>query len=50
MKIAGDSELLSLLWANLRRMMQASPLMDGDAYMREMENLYQQAFEDGKKV
>lgn len=49
-KIAGDSELLSLLWANLRRMMQASPLMDGDAYMREMENLYQQAFEDGKKV
>ncbi|MBE6073007.1 MAG: hypothetical protein E7202_00440 [Selenomonas ruminantium] len=49
-KIAGDLELLSLLRANLRRMMQASPLMDGAAYMREMEDLYQQAFEDGKKV
>ena len=41
-KIAGDSELLSLLRANLRRMMKASPLMDGDAYMRELEDLYQQ--------
>lgn len=39
-KIAGDTELLSLLRANLRRMMQASPLMDGDAYMRELESLY----------
>lgn len=41
-KIAGDSELLSLLRANLRRMMKASPLMDSDAYMRAVEDLYQQ--------
>ncbi|WP_415944887.1 hypothetical protein [Selenomonas montiformis] len=49
-KIAGDSELLSLLRANLRRMMQASPLMDSDAYMRAVEDLYQQLWENVKDV
>ncbi|SFH76722.1 Predicted O-linked N-acetylglucosamine transferase, SPINDLY family [Selenomonas ruminantium] len=45
-KIAGDWELLALLRANLRRMMQASPLMDGDAYMRAMESLYGRLYEE----
>ena len=40
-KIAGDSELLSLLRANLRRMMKASPLMDSAGYMQALENIYE---------
>jgi predicted O-linked N-acetylglucosamine transferase (SPINDLY family) len=44
-KIAGDSELLSLLRANLRRMMQASPIMDAAAYMRDMESLYGELYQ-----
>ncbi|TYZ27927.1 hypothetical protein FZ041_09785 [Selenomonas caprae] len=45
-KIAGDWELLALLRANLRRMMQELPLMDGDAYMRAMESLYGRLYEE----
>ena len=44
-KIAGDRELLSLLRQGLRRMMQASPLMDGAGYMRDLENLYVKLYE-----
>ena len=40
-KIAGDSELLSLLRANLRRMMKVSPLMDSAGYMQALENIYE---------
>lgn len=39
-KIAGDSELLSLLRSNLRCMMQASPIMDIAVYMQDMDRLY----------
>jgi predicted O-linked N-acetylglucosamine transferase (SPINDLY family) len=38
--MAGDQELLLALRQNLRRMMQASPLMDAHGYMRDVEHLY----------
>lgn len=38
--MAGDRELLQVLRQNLRRMMQASPLMDAQGYMRDVEHLY----------
>ena len=38
--MAGDRELLLALRQNLRRMMQASPLMDAHGYMRDVEHLY----------
>ena len=38
--MAGDQELLLALRQNLRRMMQASPLMDAQGYMRDVEHLY----------
>lgn len=39
--LAQDRELLIALRQNLRSTMKKSPLMDGKAYMREMEELYQ---------
>ena len=38
--LAGDRDLLVALRQNLRQMMQASPLMDSRAYMKDLENLY----------
>ena len=38
--MAGDRDLLLVLRQNLRRMMQASPLMNVQAYMQDVENLY----------
>ena len=38
--IAADRELLLALRQNLRRMMQASPLMDAQGYMQDVEHLY----------
>lgn len=43
--LAEDTELLVLLRQKLRPMMQASPLMDSDAYMRGLEALYQRMLE-----
>lgn len=40
--LAGDEELLTALRQTLRRMMQASPLMDSQTYMQNVENLYRQ--------
>ncbi|MBP3819598.1 MAG: hypothetical protein J6H31_14995 [Butyrivibrio sp.] len=39
--LAQDRELLIALRQNLRSMMKKSPLMDGKAYMRDLEELYQ---------
>ena len=41
MALAHDKELLTALHAQLRPMMQASPLMDGRNYVREMEAAYE---------
>ena len=38
--LAQDKELLIALRRNLRSMMKKSPLMDGKAYMRDLEELY----------
>ena len=38
--LAKDRELLTVLRQNLRSMMKKSPLMDGKAYMRDLEELY----------
>ncbi len=38
--LAQDRELLIALRQNLRSMMKKSPLMDGKAYMRDLEQLY----------
>ena len=40
--LAGDEELLTALRQTLRRMMLASPLMDSQTYMQDVENLYRQ--------
>ena len=44
--LAQDKELLIALRQNLRSMMKKSPLMDGKAYMRELEELYQNLIKD----
>ena len=38
--LAGDWELLTLLRKNLRLMMKKSPLMNSNAYVREMEKVF----------
>lgn len=38
--LAGDKELLTILRQNLRRMLSASPLMDCQTYMIELEKIY----------
>ncbi|WP_051598412.1 tetratricopeptide repeat protein [Selenomonas ruminantium] len=40
-KLASDTNLLELLRKNMRRIMQASPLMDSEAYMGSLERMYQ---------
>ncbi|MBR4384356.1 MAG: hypothetical protein IKP64_12460 [Selenomonadaceae bacterium] len=47
--LANDWELLTLLRRNLRGMMKKSPLMDGDAYVREMEKIFAQILLDKQK-
>lgn len=42
--LARDKELLSLLHRNLRRKMQASPLMDAAGYCQDVEILYQRLY------
>jgi len=44
--IAADRELLLALRQNLRRMMQASPLMDAQGYMQDVEHLYRKILVD----
>ncbi len=39
--LARDGELLNLLHKNLRGMMLKSPLMDGQQYMKDLEELYE---------
>ena len=46
--LAGDSELLNLLRRNLRNMMKNSPLMNGDAYVREVEKVFAQILVDAR--
>ena len=38
--LANDVELLDMLHKNLRKMMSASPIMDGKKYMSELEEAY----------
>jgi len=38
--LADDRELLNMLHCNLRKMMLASPLMDQDLYMAQLEKIY----------
>ena len=38
--LANDVDLLDMLHKNLRKMMNASPIMDGKKYMEELENAY----------
>ena len=44
--LARDEELLSALHQNLRQMMLASPLMDTQRYVREMEQAYRQIWQN----
>ena len=43
--VAKDWELLEYLHRNLRRMMEKSPVMDAEGYMREIEVLYREIWE-----
>ena len=44
--LAGDHELLESLHRNLRKMMKKSILMDGQAYMKGLEKLYQRIWHE----
>ena len=44
--LAGDEELLAALRSGLRGRMQASPVMDGAAYMRELEAGYERIWDE----
>lgn len=46
---AQDKQLLCLLRHNLREMMQKSPLMNAEMYMRDLEHLYMQLLCDNSK-
>ena len=46
---AQDKQLLCLLRHNLREMMQKSPLMNAEKYMRDLEYLYMQLLCDNSK-
>ncbi len=48
--LAGDRELLLLLRQNLRSIMQASPLMNGRAYMKDLEQLYRLIYRKNKMI
>ena len=47
--LASDYEFLAILRDRLRRMMQESPLMDGHAYMRDVEELYRSLVDVGNE-
>ncbi|MBR1647557.1 MAG: hypothetical protein IJ685_12390 [Selenomonadaceae bacterium] len=47
--LANDFELLTLLRRNLRGMMKKSPLMDGNAYVREIEKIFAEILLDAQK-
>lgn len=44
--LAGDTELLDILHKNLRSMMTASPLMDRQAYIDDIEKHYRELWQD----
>ena len=46
--LANDSELLTLLRRNLRDMMKNSPLMDGNAYIRNIEKVFAKILVDAR--
>ena len=48
--LAGDWELLTLLRKNLRTMMQKSPLMDSDNYIREVEEAFIKILRDERRA
>ena len=44
--LASDGELLAALHKNLRPMMQRSPVMDGRSYVREVEAMYEEIWQE----
>ena len=44
--LASDPDLLDALHRNLRSMLQHTPLLDGAAYMRDIEQAYEQVWQD----
>lgn len=48
--LAADQELLELLHRQLRSMLKASRLMDGEAYVREMEMQYKKIWQQYQRV
>ena len=44
--LAMDRELLNLLHRNLRQMMQQTSLMDGVKYMKELEDVYENIWQE----
>lgn len=46
--LANDKDLLQVLHKNLRAMFQNSPLMDAENYVREVEEIYLQIWNDAK--
>ena len=44
--LASDGELLAALHGNLRRMMQNSSVMDGRSYVREVEAMYEEIWQE----
>ena len=48
--LAQDKELLSILHKNLRRMVETSPLMDAENYVREVEESYKKILGDIKNA
>ena len=48
--LANDWELLTLLRKNLRTMMQKSPLMDSENYIREVEKAFIKILRDERRA